>query len=294
MLTGEQGKDPGFDPLKFMVEYTHQLGMEFHAWINPLRVRTAQTPQTLSSPYEMLKEESQYYFMEWEGGLYFNPAYSYVRSLIAKGAGEIVENYPVDGVHFDDYFYPTEEASLDQEAYELYTQGVTEPLSLMDWRRANISAMMSEVYEQVKAAGDRAGRQVVFGVSPQGNIENDMQMGADVAAWCAVPGYIDYICPQLYYGFENPVLTYSQALSQWQNMQKHEGLRLYAGLALYKAGDQDQGEDWVGGDVIARQIEAARSAQCSGVVLYSSEYLDSPQTQREVQAAVETLARLDK
>jgi len=77
-------------------------------------------------------------------------------------------------------------------------------------------------------------------------------------------------------------------------MQKHEGLRLYAGLALYKAGDQDQGEDWVGGDVIARQIEAARSAQCSGVVLYSSEYLDSQQTQREVQAAVETLARLDK
>ena len=96
VLTGEQGKDPGFDPLA-------------------LRVKTAQTPGALSpeSPYEKWKEEHPYYFMEWEGGVYLDPAYPEVRSLIAQGVGEIVENYQVDGVHFDDYFYPSQDPSLD-------------------------------------------------------------------------------------------------------------------------------------------------------------------------------------
>ena len=116
---------------------------------------------------------------------------------------------------------------------------------------------------------------------------------ADIAAWCSQAGYVDYICPQLYYGFENPVLSYSQALEQWNALPKHQGLKLYAGLALYKAGNSQQGEDWMGGDVISRQIEEARS-MCSGVLLYSSAYLDHPQTEMEVQNAVETLARLEE
>lgn len=290
ILTGSQGQEPGFDPLSFMVEYTHSLGMEFHAWINPLRVRTAETPGTLASdnPYETLKSDNPYYFMEWEGAMYLNPAYPYVRSLIAKGAAEVAEKYPVDGVHFDDYFYPSQDGSLDAEAYQLYTETVSQPLDLQDWRTANINAMVAEVYERVKAARPEA----VFGISPQGNLANDAEMGADVAAWCATPGYVDYICPQLYYGFENPALSYGQALADWQALDKHQDLKLYIGLALYKAGDGAQGEDWAGGNVISRQIEAARAAECSGVVLYSSAYLDAEQTRDEMANAVETLARL--
>ena len=289
VLTGEQGKDPGFDPLAFMVDYTHSLGMEFHAWINPLRVKTAETPSALAkdNPYETLKADNPYYFMEWEGALYLDPAYPYVRSLIAKGAAEVAEKYPVDGIHFDDYFYPSQDPSLDGEAYQLHVESVSEPLELMDWRTANINAMVAETYERVKAARPQA----KFGISPQGNMDNDAEMGADVAAWCAVPGYVDYICPQLYYGFEHPVLDYGKSLGQWQELYKHEDLELYVGLALYKAGDADQGEDWLGGDVISRQIEAARAAECSGVVLYSSAYLDAEQTREEVRNAVETLAR---
>ncbi len=292
LLTGEQGKDPGFDPLQFMVDYTHSLGMEFHAWINPLRIRTTETPQSLSqdNPYEALRADNPYYFMEWEGAVYLNPAYPYVRTLIAKGAAEIAEKYPVDGIHFDDYFYPTEEAALDAESYELYCQTTAQPIGLLEWRTANISAMVAEVYDRVK----KASPDMVFGISPQGNLENDKKMGADIAAWCSQAGYVDYICPQLYYGFENPVLSYSQALEQWNALPKHQGLKLYAGLALYKAGNSQQGEDWMGGDVISRQIEEARSMQCSGVLLYSSAYLDHPQTEMEVQNAVETLARLEE
>lgn len=291
LLTGEQGKDPGFDPLAFMVEYTHSLGMEFHAWINPLRVKTSQTPSALApdSPYIQLKDDYPYYFMEWEGGVYLNPAYPYVRTLIAQGAAEIVENYPVDGVHFDDYFYPAQDESLDSQAYALYTQTVGTPLSLGDWRSANIDAMVAEVYHRVKAASSQA----VFGISPQGNLANDAEMGADVAAWCAVPGYLDYICPQLYYGFENPALSYTEALDDWVGLTRHENLKLYAGLALYKAGSGEEDGAWDQADMISRQITAAREAECSGIVLYSSAYLDTQQTQAALSQAVETLAQAE-
>lgn len=289
ILTGEQGKDPGFDPLAFMVEYAHSQGMEFHAWLNPLRVKTPETPAALGAenPYTLLGEESPYYFMEYGGGIYLDPAYPYVRGLIADGAAEIAENYEVDGIHFDDYFYPSEEEELDHEAYELYTQSVEEPLPLLEWRQANVSAMVQEVYEKVKKANPK----VVFGISPQGNLENDENMGADVKAWCAVPGYLDYICPQLYYSFENPALGYSQALEEWTSLTRHDGLKLYAGLALYKAGsDADSGTWQLSGDIIKRQIEEARAAQCAGILLYSSDYLDTEQTAQEVQNAVAAIS----
>lgn len=289
LLTGEQGKDPGFDPLAFMVEYAHSQGMEFHAWLNPLRVKTAETPASLSqeSPYSALEADHPYYFMESGGGVYLDPAYPYVRTLIAQGVGEIVENYPVDGVHFDDYFYPSQEESLDEEAYQLYTSQAEEPLPLPEWRRANISALVQEVYQTVKAKNPEA----VFGISPQGNLENDEAMGADVRAWCAVEGYLDYLCPQLYYSFENPALGYRQALEQWTALPRHQGLKLYAGLALYKAGTQaDEGTWQLSQDNILRQIQAADEAQCAGVVLYSSQYLDAPQTGEEMANALEALA----
>lgn len=290
ILTGTQGQDPGFDPLKFMVEYTHNLGMEFHAWINPLRVCTAETPGELSGAIADLREEEPYYFMEWQGAVYLDPAYPYVRTLIAEGAAEIAEKYPVDGIHFDDYFYPAQDESLDAESYQLHVETVSEPLELADWRTANINAMVAEVYDRIKAVRP----EVQFGISPQGNIENDKGMGADVETWCAMPGYVDYVCPQVYYGFENPGLNYTQALEDWQELYKHEGLKLYIGLALYKAGDSAQGEAWAGGDVISRQIEAARELPCNGVVLYSSAFLDAEQTSDEVANAVETLAGVEK
>lgn len=289
VLTGEQGQDPGFDPLKFMVEYAHSQQMEFHAWLNPLRVKTAETPGELSAdhPYVSLKADSPYYFMEYQGGVYLDPAYPYVRALIAQGAAEIVTGYDVDGIHFDDYFYPSQDETLDSEAYGLYVQTVETPLPLLEWRQSNISAMIEEVYEAVK----KAGPETVFGISPQGNIENDLEIGANVKAWCAIPGYVDYLCPQLYYSFENPALGYSKALEEWTNLPKHPGLKLYAGLALYKAGsDADQGTWQLSDDIISRQIQAAREVQCSGVVLYSSQYLTGEQTEQEVKNAMAALS----
>lgn len=281
ILTGTQGQDPGFDPLQFMIDYTHSLGMEFHAWINPMRVKTSETPSTLadSNPYVQLGEEYPSYFMEYDGGVYLNPAYPYVRSLIADGAAEIAANYDVDGIHFDDYFYPSQDAALDSAAYEAYTQSVEQPLSLAEWRKDNVNAMVAEVYNAIKEVKP----EVVFGISPQGNIKNDEAMGADVKTWAAVPGYVDYLCPQLYFSFENEALGYTEALAEWAALPRHEGLSLYAGLALYKAGtDADNGTWLLRDNIIALQAEAALEAGYQGVILYSSDYLDAEQTAAEM------------
>lgn len=290
ILTGTQGQDPGFDPLEFMIETAHSLGMEFHAWLNPLRVKTAETPAALAenNPYVQLGEEYPQYFMECGGGVYLNPAYPAMRTLIADGAAEIAGNYEVDGIHFDDYFYPAEDPALDSAAYEAYAQSVEEPLPLLEWRAANINAMVSQVYESIKAV--KPG--VVFGISPQGNIQNDEAMGADVATWAAVPGYVDYLAPQLYYSFENEALPYQQALEEWAALPRHQGLELYAGLALYKAGTDADGGTWLLRDnIIALQAEAALNGGYQGVILYSSEYLEAEQAAKEVENAAALLGQ---
>ena len=288
ILTGTQGQDPGFDALQFMIDYTHSLGMEFHAWLNPLRVKTKDTPGTLaeSNPYVQLGQEYPEYFMEYDGGVYLNPAYPYIRTLIADGAAEIAAGYDVDGIHFDDYFYPSEDSALDSMAYESYVQTVEQPLSLLEWRTANINAMVAQVYEAIKGVKP----EVVFGISPQGNIRNDEAMGADVKTWAAVPGYVDYLAPQLYFSFENEALGYTEALEEWAALPRHQGLKLYAGLALYKAGTDADNGTWLGrDDIIALQAEAALEAGYQGVILYSSDYLNAQQAAKELENAMAVL-----
>ena len=288
ILTGTQGQDPGFDALQFMIDYTHSLGMEFHAWLNPLRVKTKDTPGTLaeSNPYVQLGQEYSEYFMEYDGGVYLNPAYPYIRTLIADGAAEIAAGYDVDGIHFDDYFYPSQDSALDSTAYESYVQTVEQPLSLLEWRTANINAMVAQVYEAIKGVKP----EVVFGISPQGNIRNDEAMGADVKTWAAVPGYVDYLAPQLYFSFENEALGYTEALEEWAALPRHQGLKLYAGLALYKAGTDADNGTWLGrDDIIALQAEAALEAGYQGVILYSSDYLNAQQAAKELENAIAVL-----
>lgn len=282
LLTGEQGKDPSWDPLTYMIETAHEAGLAFHAWVNPLRIKTAESTFALSADniYTQLSEANPYYFMEWQGGIYLNPAYPYVRTLIAKGVGEICENYDVDGIHFDDYFYPATDSSLDTDAYALYAESVTQPLSLLDWRTANVNALIQEVYQTVKSIDET----ILFGISPQGNLENDTAMGADVATWCAVSGYVDYLCPQLYYSFESDTLDFTTALSQWSALPKHESLQLYVGLALYKAGTDSDNGTWLDDtEILLRQSQQAQAAQCSGIILYS---IDSFANESSAQAAV--------
>ena len=148
--------------------------------------------------------------------------------------------------------------------------------------------MVAQVYESIKAVDEN----VAFGISPQGNIQNDENMGADVATWAAVPGYVDYLAPQLYYSFENQALPYQQALEEWVALPRHPGLKLYAGLALYKAGTDADGGTWLSrDDIIALQAEAALQSGCQGVLLYSWEAFNSQQAAKELENAVALLGQ---
>lgn len=294
IVSGTQGVDPGFDPLAYMVEATHQAGMEFHAWVNPLRIQSGDAPSILSqdNPYHQWKgdEAKKGWTVKTDSGIYYNPAYEGVRSYIAEGVAEIVRNYDVDGVQFDDYFYPTQDASFDKAAYEAYTatskKAEDAVLSLEDWRKANINALVSLVYQKIKAENP----EVVFGISPQGNLSNDEKMGADVATWCAAKGYLDYICPQMYVNFENDALPFTSTLETWKSLIQEDSIELYVGLAAYKAGsDVDDGTWKNADDILARQVSAGRELDCSGFLFYSWDYLDTQQTQAEMENVMKVL-----
>ena len=212
ILTGTQGEDPGYDPLQYMVARAHECGMQFHAWINPLRISTDGTPGTLAerSFYMQKREPNRFYFVKYDDGIYYNPASAVVRERIANGAAKIAALYDVDGIHFDDYFYLTDAESIEANQYAASVEETEEPLPVDEWRTAKINALMAAVYHRIKQTAPN----VVFGISPQGNLANNEKINADVLTWCAQSGYIEYICPQLYYSFENEALRFEEALQQ--------------------------------------------------------------------------------
>lgn len=295
-LTGEQGKDPGYDPLAYMVEAAHREGMQLHAWLNPLRIQKAESPAVLSesNPYRQYREDedtsNDSWVLDWEDGKYLNPAVPQVRELIIKGVEEIVAKYPVDGIHFDDYFYPTTSGDFDKVSYEEYCAGLEEgstPLPLLAWRTSNINTLISGVYSAVKAKNP----EVAFGISPQGNVTNDENMGADVRTWGSRKGYVDYLCPQVYVNFEHPLLPYNVMADTWRELVSCEEVKLYYGLAVYKAGgDADEGTWKNAGDILKREVEYSREKGCDGFMLYAWDHLRSEQTAEEVRNVVNVLS----
>ena len=291
ILTGTQGEDPGYDPLAYMIAKAHENGMEFHAWINPLRIATSTMPGEFAedSFYMQNCYTHPYYFIEYEDGIYYNPASAYIRERIAASTAEIAANYDVDGIHFDDYFYPTEDESIDSNQYAAYVSETEEPLPLHEWRTTNINALIASVYQKIKQTAP----EVVFGISPQGNLENNEKINADVYTWCAQSGYIDYICPQLYYSFENPALPFETALDAWNTMNRLDNIDLYVGLAVYKVGTDADDGTWLNAeDTLARQIQCAEEAGAAGVLLYAIDYFESTTAQAELanaQIAIDAL-----
>ena len=130
----------------------------------------------------------------------------------------------------------------------------------------------------------------MFGISPQGNVENDLAIGADVAAWCSTTGYVDYICPQLYYNFENPTLPFDRAANQWREMVSNSEMKLYFGLGVYKANsDLDEGTWKKSDDILAQQVEYGRTVGCDGFAFYSYENLKRGDAQEEFRNVMKIL-----
>ena len=208
-IAGAQGVGVDFDPLAIFIEAAHAKGVSFHAWVNPYRVLSPSNDPSVLSDGNPAKRwlsdadgEGKGLVVVRSDGIYYNPAAPQVRKLIIDGVREIVENYDVDGIHFDDYFYPTSNEDFDQSEYAAYqAEAGDSALSLDAWRRTQTNLLVSGVYSAIKQVKP----DVLFGVSPQASVEkNQTSCFADVQRWASEEGYVDYICPQIYFGYEYP------------------------------------------------------------------------------------------
>ncbi|MBQ1433407.1 MAG: family 10 glycosylhydrolase [Ruminococcus sp.] len=250
-----------FDALEIMCDTAHEHGLELHAWINPLRLQNADRLAALEGwqTYDWYSSNTgEVMAVEGDEHLWLDPAFSEVRDFIAEGAAEIAGNYEVDGIHYDDYFYPTTDEAFDAQCYSQFSEGI----GLEDWRRENINKLCREIYSKVKAKNEN----ITVSISPQGNIRNNYDlMYADVAKWCAEEGYCDMMIPQIYFGYDNSVKPFLRTLDEWRALCGAPEPKLVIGLAAYKIGTEDDFTDNVG--IIAKQI--ADCAECGGVAVYT-------------------------
>ncbi|MBR6045869.1 MAG: family 10 glycosylhydrolase [Ruminococcus sp.] len=251
-----------FDALEIMTEAAHSYDLSFHAWINPLRCETPEVMETISDRYPVGKwykqsPERVSYVSETKH-CWLDPACPEVRELIAEGAAEIVRNYDVDGIHIDDYFYPTTDAAFDESSYAEFGSG----RDRTEWRTENCSLLVSGIYKAVKREDPR----VLFGIAPQGNLENNyMFLCADVKRWCTEEGFCDYICPQLYFGYKNRVKPFAETLDVWRELCAGKK-KLLIGIGAYKTASEDEFIRREG--IIADQISDALSGT-DGAVVFS-------------------------
>lgn len=250
--------DLSFDILSYFIEIAHSKKIEVHAWINPYRI---------SSDEDFIIDSNHpaYNFIGTNNikivsgkGVFYNPASGEVTSLIVSGVEEIVSNYDVDGIHFDDYFYPSSDIDLDN--YSLYKSsgGI---LSLSEYRLENISEMIYNVNSSIKKIDDS----VLFGIAPQGNIDNNYSsVFLDVKKILSNSGYIDYIMPQIYFGFENSSKPFAATIEEWSSLIKIPSISLIPALSLYKSGSVDKyagngSDEWIdNSDILKRQIIYSR------------------------------------
>lgn len=265
-LTGEQGKNTNYDPLKIAVECAHERDIALHAWINPFRISFSNDINKISSsnPSRKLIEEKSSRVCEVNNGFYYNPSCEENHKLIIDGVREIVNHYDIDGIHIDDYFYPDTDKSIDSEQYNEYINNGGK-LSLDIWRMQNIDSFVSSMYSAVKSLNS----DVIVSISPAGNIENNYNsLYADVKKWGSTIGYCDWLIPQLYFDFNNNVLPYETALNNWRKITTCENVKLLSGLGAYKVNEEKSG-DWASSGIIERQYNSAVECGYDGFVLFS-------------------------
>lgn len=272
VLTGIQGKDPGYDPLAFMISETHKRGMEFHAWFNPYRITTSGTDTSkLSSNHPAVKNPSL--ILKNSEALYYNPGLPEVRKHIVDTVKEVVSNYDVDAIHFDDYFYKV--AEKDDDTYEKSGSSLSEA----DWRRENINLMVQEVKAAIKSIKPS----VEFGISPRGIYKNSesgtsgaesySQDYADSVKWIK-NNWVDYITPQLYWRFDNNAAPYGKLVDWWSQQVKGTNVKLYIGQGVYKDGSSSNPENVVA--EIEKQINYNRNnSEVKGSMYYTTDNLMS-------------------
>lgn len=281
ILTGIQGENINFDPLKYMVETAHANNLKFHAWINPLRISSVSVPEKISDSNPCKSELFKDKLIKHQSGLIYNPACPEVRKLVCDGVKEIAENYDVDAVHFDDYFYPEPENMIsDDVAYKNHIKNSPSKSisNLEDWRRQNINLLIKEVHDTIKNVNSN----IEFGVSPPGNLQKCSKTGIDINTWLK-ENYADYLCPQLYWSLEFADMPFEKALNDWLNLTRGYPTKLYVGLALYKACTESDCGTWKNDkEILAKEIDLIQKNSAKGLMLYSANYFEKLKDTEEI------------
>ena len=288
ILTGTQGENPQYDALQIMCDICKENNLKIHAWINPYRVSSNETPKKLSDNNPYIKNSE--IGIKTDNGIFLDPSNETAQQLISDGVKEIAENYDVDGIQFDDYFYPTEDESFDKKQYEAYIEkyGKENSMSLDNWRTQNVNTLICKVYRTIKSVDSS----VEFGISPQGNIGNNDGLYADVKSWCTCKGFADYICPQIYFSLENPALTFEDCLDSWTSLDFDENVKLYVGLGGYKAGKGEYDEEtWLLSDsILANEYDIlCNNKSVRGFMLYSYSCLEDDTAKKEINNLINAL-----
>jgi uncharacterized lipoprotein YddW (UPF0748 family) len=278
-LSGKQGvaPQPGYDPLKFAIDEAHKRAMELHAWMNPYRATNDLVDSNVSANH--ITRTHPEWFFTYGSKKYFNPGLPEVRSYIISVVMDVVRNYDVDGIHFDDYFYPyPEKAKLpDTTTYAQYGKGFT---NIDDWRRHNVDTLINALADSIH----KAKSYVKFGISPFGiwrGIKDDpngsestgfsgySSLYADARKWLQHGG-IDYINPQIYFPFYYKPAPYEKLLDWWSKnaFNKH----VYIGQGVYRAMENREG--WKDIKQLSNQVRALRkNPRVQGSVYFSSKSL---------------------
>jgi uncharacterized lipoprotein YddW (UPF0748 family) len=269
-LTGKEGQEPQpyYDPLAWMIEQAHQRGFEFHAWLNPYRATFDTKIETLSKEHDFFKHRDWMikYGETGKEKYYYNPALPEVQRHLTAVVEEVVKNYDIDAIHFDDYFYPYRVAGKvfnDSTSFKKYAY----KQSLEDWRRDNVNSFVKGIYYSIK----KIKPWVQFGISPFGVWRNksvdprgsDTQAGqtnyddlyADPIAWMEGK-YIDYILPQLYWSIDHKTASYAKLIKWWA--ENSSNVNVYIGNGSYKI-KSDSDKKWFVPGEIPNQIDLTRN-----------------------------------
>lgn len=267
-----------FDILDYFIKLAKEYNISIHAWLNPYRVRNdnniEKIPINSYAGQILTKNKEDERIIITDNSIYYNPAYPEVQNYVLNGIRELLNNYDVDGIHIDDYFYPTTDQKIDEIIYEEYVAngGV---LSLADFRRNAVNSLVSSIYSLVKSYDNN----ILVSISPSADIEKNYKNSyADIKLWAQNGGYADILIPQLYFGFEHSTMPFNNLLNEWLALQ-NENTKIVIGLAVYKSNTKDEyagaGEyEWLeNNDVILRQIETIENSFAYGWSYFSASHL---------------------
>ncbi|MFJ3902619.1 glycoside hydrolase family 10 protein [Streptomyces sp. NPDC090025] len=266
-LTGTQGRDPGWDPLGTAVAEAHARGLELHAWCNPYRVAGHADPSRLAPDHPVRRHPD--WALVHNGRLLYDPGLPEVRTHVQDAMLDAVRRYDVDGLHWDDYFYPYPVAGQpvpDDASWQRYGAGFADRAA---WRRHNVDLLVSETSARLKEL--KPG--LPFGISPfgvwrhagtdplgsdtRGGVQSYDDLYADSRRWVR-EGWIDHVTPQLYWHIGHPTADYAKLVPWWEAVVRDTGVRLHLGEAAYKAGDPAQPAAWQDPAELTRHVELAR------------------------------------